>query len=239
MNLANGVPILLILFVGFPDSTLADHHWDAQRNRMVATQIENRGVEDVYVLSAMKRVPRHLFVDEKLQRFAYTSDSPLPIGSRQTISQPYIVAMMTELLEVEPGDVVLEIGTGSGYQAAVLAEIVGEVYSVEIIEALGLEAIKRLKALDYENIHVKIGDGYKGWHEFAPYDGIIVTAAPDHIPQPLVDQLKVGARMLIPLGPESEVQYLTVVEKNLDGSYSQNQIELVRFVPLTRNKEKS
>ncbi len=198
---------------------------------MVETQIRRRGVTDRDVLAALERVPRHEFVPEQYRDQAY-GDHPLPIGYGQTISQPYIVALMTELLQLKNTDRVLEIGTGSGYQAAILAEIVAEVYTVEIIEALAIEARERLKRLGYHNVHVRHGDGYYGWEEHAPYDAIIVTAAPDHIPQPLVQQLKDGARMVIPVGPPGSHQTLWLVTKE-KGTITKRSVTGVLFVPLT------
>lgn len=199
------------------------------RKRMVSRQIVSRGVSDKLVLAAMRKVARHKFVPKEMVQYAY-EDRPLPIGEEQTISQPYIVALMTELLELEGGERVLEIGTGSGYQAAILAEIAGEVYTIEIIESLAMTAEKRLEEVGYENITVKFGDGYQGWEEHAPFDGVIVTAAPDHIPQPLVDQLKVGGRMVIPVG--DLFQELKLLTKTEDGVKEKNVIP-VRFVPMT------
>lgn len=212
------------------------------RERMVAEDIAGngffgrRGVSDKAVLDAMGTVPRQAFVAESMQDKAY-ADRPLPIGHGQTISQPYIVALMTELLHVENGDVVLEIGTGSGYQAAVLAEIVKQVYTIEIVEPLAASATARLAELDYTNVETRHGDGYFGWEEHAPFDGIIVTAAASHIPPPLVEQLKPGARMVIPVGPPFGNQQLFLLEKKEDGSVTQRSILAVRFVPLTRSKE--
>jgi protein-L-isoaspartate(D-aspartate) O-methyltransferase len=199
------------------------------RERMVSRQIVRRGVSDKLVLAAMRKVPRHEFVPENMKPRAY-EDNPLPIGEEQTISQPYIVALMTELLKLKGAEKVLEIGTGSGYQAAILAEIVPEVYTIEIIESLATSADERLKRLGYKNITVKFGDGYKGWKEHAPFDGVIVTAAPDHIPQPLVDQLKIGGRMVIPVG--DFFQELKLLTKTEDVVKEKNIIP-VRFVPMT------
>ncbi len=184
------------------------------------------------VITAMKKVERHHFVPTWLAMFAYLN-RPLPIGHGQTISQPLIVALMTDLLQLKESDKVLEIGTGSGYQAAVLAEIVKSVYSIEIIEPLGKEAAERLKSLGYRNVEVRLGDGYYGWPEEAPFDAIIVTAAASHVPPPLLKQLKPGGRMLIPLGAHFMTQYLMVVEKQADGSVTNRQIVPVSFVPLT------
>ena len=199
------------------------------RDRMVSSQIVRRGVSDKLVLAAMRKVPRHKFVPENMKPHAY-EDRPLPIGEDQTISQPYIVALMTELLGLKGEERVLEIGTGSGYQAAVLAEIAGEVYTIEIVESLAKSAEKRLQDMGYGNITVKFCDGYQGWAEHAPFDGVIVTAAPDHIPQPLVDQLKVGGRMVIPVG--EHFQELKLLTKTEDGVKEKNVLP-VRFVPMT------
>ncbi len=203
--------------------------YTAIRERLVSQQIARRGVSDKLVLAAMRRVPRHKFVPENMKPRAY-EDNPLPIGEDQTISQPYIVALMTELLKLKGGEKVLEIGTGSGYQAAILAEIAGEVYTIEIVESLAATADERLKNLGYKNITVRFGDGYKGWKEHAPFDAVIVTAAPDHIPQPLVDQLKVGGRMVIPVG--DLFQELKLLTKTEDG-VKEKSIIPVRFVPMT------
>lgn len=199
--------------------------------KMVDAQIRRRGVTDQDVLAAMAEVPRHEFVSDDLQSQAY-ADHPLPIGYGQTISQPYIVALMTELLELEKTDRVLEIGTGSGYQAAILAQIVAEVYTVEIIEPLAREAGERLARLGYDNVHVKQGDGYYGWEEHAPYDAIIVTAAPDHIPEPLIQQLKDGAILVVPVGPPGGYQELWKITKQGAKIVKRN-ITGVLFVPLT------
>jgi protein-L-isoaspartate(D-aspartate) O-methyltransferase len=200
------------------------------RERMVRGQIRARGIKDEKVLSTMARVPRHLFVPETYQYLAYT-DGPLPIGKGQTISQPYIVALMTEALNLSADDRVLEVGTGSGYQAAILAEIVREVYSIEIIPELGHKARERLEEMGYNNIQVRIGDGYLGWPEKAPFDAIMVTAAADEIPRPLTDQLKPGGRLCIPVGGIADVQSLLLITKKEKGLHQQNMIP-VRFVPL-------
>ncbi len=206
-----------------------------KRGEMVRSQIEARGVKDPLALGAMRKVPRHLFVAEKYWSEAY-DDHPLPIGSGQTISQPYIVALMTEQLALKGGDKVLEIGTGSGYQAAALAEIAGEVYTIEIICPLADAAKERLQQMGYINISVKCGDGYRGWPEQAPFDAIIVTAAPDKIPQPLLDQLKPGGRMVIPVGGLH--QELILIRKKTDGTIEQQSVIPVRFVPMTGEAEK-
>lgn len=211
-----------------------DEIFEKQRDAMVVTQIESRGVKDSLVLAAMRKVPRHLFVPENLLDVAH-SDGPLPIGEAQTISQPYIVALMTELLDLKVGAKVLEIGTGSGYQAAILAEIASEVYTIEIIENLADRAESALRSMGYQNITVRCGDGYQGWEEHAPFDGIMVTAAPDHIPQPLVDQLKMGARLVIPVG--DMFQELIVVTRTEKGIVKQGVIP-VRFVPMTGEAER-
>lgn len=184
------------------------------------------------VIAAMGKVERHRFVSAALAPFAY-ANRPLSIGHGQTISQPFIVALMTDLMKVKPGDKVLEIGTGSGYQAAVLAEVAASVYSIEIIEPLGKDAGERLKTLGYRNVNTKVGDGYYGWPEAAPFDAIIVTAAASHVPPPLIQQLKPGGRMVIPLGTQFMTQSLMLVEKQMDGSITNRQILPVAFVPLT------
>jgi protein-L-isoaspartate(D-aspartate) O-methyltransferase len=204
--------------------------YEEARNLMVDKQIKARGIEDERVIQAMLEVPRHEFIPAKYGQYAY-SDSPVPIGYGQTISQPYIVALMTEELSLSTADRVLEIGTGSGYQAAVLAEIVDEVYTVEIIGELGRKAEKRLKEQGYDNIHVKIGDGYEGWEKHAPYDRVIVTCAPTDIPPPLVEQMKEGGIMVIPFGAAG-FQYLYRVKKYM-GRPETEEVIPVSFVPMT------
>ncbi len=207
--------------------------YQAERGKMVKNQIEARGITNSLILEAMRKVERHNLVPEAYRKNAYL-DRPLPIGEGQTISQPYIVAYMTVLLEPLPNMRVLEIGTGSGYQAAVLAEIVKEVFTVEIVEPLGKRAEKDLRDLGYENIHVKIGDGHQGWPENGPYDAILVTAAAKEIPPPLIEQLKDGGRMIIPIGPSSDRQELILLEK-VNGEIKTTNLLPVRFVPFTRD----
>jgi len=191
----------------------------------------HRGIKADRVLEAMNSVPQHRFVPERYQHEAY-EDHPLPIGYNQTISQPFIVALMTELLDPQPGEKVLEIGTGSGYQAAILSRLVKEVYSIEIVAELAVTAEKALASLSYDNVHVKSGDGYQGWPDKAPFDAIIVTCAPDHIPEPFIDQLKDGGRMIIPFGKEDTVQELYLLEKK-NGKVQKKSVLPVRFVPMT------
>lgn len=198
---------------------------------MVATQIERRGVDSKNVLDAMKKVPRHLFVPSKYLEQAY-NDNPLPIGLGQTISQPYIVALMTEIASPGPDDIVLEVGTGSGYQASILAQVVKRVYTVEIFQQLADEAEQRFERLGYTNISLKSGDGYYGWEEHAPFDAIVVTAAAEHIPPPLIRQLKPGGVMIIPVGNRFQVQTLVLIEKDTDGKTRSRNLLPVRFVPL-------
>jgi len=202
------------------------------REQMVKRQIVARGIADPKIIEAMKKVPRHLFVAEKHRPSSY-EDYPLPIGEGQTISQPYVVAFMTEALHLRAEDRVLEIGTGSGYQAAILAELVKEVYTIEIIEKLGKRAREILGQLGYKNIEVKIGDGYKGWPEKAPFDAIIVTCAPEAIPQPLMDQLREGGRMIIPVGRAGRIQHLVRGVKK-QGRLVTGEVMEVRFVPMVR-----
>jgi protein-L-isoaspartate(D-aspartate) O-methyltransferase len=208
--------------------------FEVERERMVREQIAARGIEDQRVLDAMLAVPRHEFVPEDQRRFAY-EDRPLPIGYGQTISQPYVVAFMTEQLDLDGSERVLEVGTGSGYQAAVLGRLAREVYSIEIVKPLAERAAEDLKRLGYDNVHVRAGDGYRGWPEHAPFDAIVVTAAPDHVPPPLVDQLAEGGRLVVPVGTWS--QDLVLLTRDADGIHEQHLIG-VRFVPMTGEAEK-
>lgn len=212
----------------------------AERARMVEhiaaltreTRFETgRAILSERVMSAMSKVPRHEFVPAWERASAY-ADRPLPIGHGQTISQPFIVALMTDLADIAPGHTVLEVGTGCGYQAAVLGELAKTVYTIEIVEPLGHEAAERLKRLGYQNIHTKVGDGYQGWREHAPFDAIIVTAAPREVPQPLIDQLKPGGKLVVPVGGQVSVQSLLVLEKQRDGTLTRREVLGVRFVPL-------
>jgi protein-L-isoaspartate(D-aspartate) O-methyltransferase len=203
-----------------------------ERERLVESRIASQGITDDAVLEAMRTVPRHAFVPPEYDDAAY-ADRPLPIGHGQTISQPYVVAYMTEMLEVDASSRVFEVGTGSGYQAAVLAEIVATVHTIEIVEPLAESARARLDALGYDNVVVHTGDGYFGWEEAAPYDAIIVTAASGHIPPPLLDQLRPGGRMIIPVGPVHTVQQLILVEKTDEETVTTTQLLPVRFVPMT------
>lgn len=209
---------------------LGDDEFPAARRRMVEEQLAARDIRDPRVLEAMLRVPRHRFVPEALADEAY-DDHPLPIGHGQTISQPYIVALMTQLAAPRPESRALDVGTGSGYQAAVLAELCREVHSIEILEPLAAEAAERLKRLGYRNITVRTGDGYRGWPDKAPFDLIIVAAAPDHVPQPLIDQLAPGGRLVIPVGDAR--QELLLIEKGRDGAVRRESVAPVMFVPMT------
>ena len=221
--------LLLIAACGSHDGS--QEGFARMRERMVAEQMAARDIKDPRVLAAMGKVPRHLFVPADQQRLAY-EDHPLPIGKDQTISQPYIVAYMSQALELKPTDKVLEIGTGSGYQAAVLGELAREVYTIEIVKELADRATKTLADAGYRNIHVRHGDGYAGWPEQAPFHAIMVTAAPDHVPQPLIDQLAPGGRMVIPVG--DYFQELRVIHRTEKGVVERTTLS-VRFVPLTRN----
>lgn len=201
---------------------------------MVAEQIRGRGLDDPRILAAMEAVPRHLFVPDAYRDEAY-GDHPLPIGYGQTISQPYVVALMSELLELEPGDRVLEIGTGSAYHAAVLSHLAEEVYTIEIVDELAHRAEDTLEELGYDNVHVRSGDGYRGWPEAAPFDAVLLTAAPREIPAPLLDQLAVGGRLVAPVG--DRLQRLQVITRTEDGSVTELR-DPVRFVPMTGEAEK-
>lgn len=202
-----------------------------ERRRMVEDQIAARGVDDPRVLEALRAVPRHRFVPDEHADAAY-ADRPLPIGYGQTISQPYIVAFMTDVLELEPDDRVLEVGTGSGYQAAVAAQVVDSVFTIEIVEELARAAAERLRDLGYDDVQPKQGDGYFGWEEHAPFDAILVTAAAGHVPPPLVQQLAPGGRMVVPVGGVFQVQHLVLVTKTAEGKVTTRNLLPVRFVPL-------
>ncbi len=233
--------LLLLAFASCAQQCQADVPSDqAQQDRLQTARenlvrlLERQGITDDKVLNAMRNVLRHEFVPEQLLSQAY-ANRPLPIGMGQTISQPYIVAYMSEALKLKGGEKVLEIGTGSGYQAAILAEIAGTVYTVEILEPLAKRAEKTLEKLGYENIFVRVGDGYQGWPEHAPFDAIMVTAAPDHVPEPLVEQLKVGGRMIIPVGERS--QRLVLITKDEKGVKQERDLPVL-FVPMTGEAEK-
>ena len=227
--------VLVLLVAARPMPTYSqDRSYPIQRQMMVEEQIVSRGVTNSGVVKAMAEVPRHVFVPDRLREQSYV-DGPLAIGSGQTISQPYIVALMTSLLELDGTEKILEIGTGSGYQAAVLSRLAREVYTIEIREELGEKAEHTLSDLGYDNIHVRIGDGYQGWPEQAPFDGIMVTAAPGEIPEPLIGQLKVGAKLVIPVG--DFFQDLLVLTKTADG-VERREIIPVRFVPMIGEVEK-
>jgi len=225
-----------ISIVNGKEAKSSEEDYAQQRKMMVEQQIVARGVKSKKVLDAMNSVPRHLFVPEEYRRGSYF-DQPLLIGLGQTISQPYIVALMTEMLDVDSDDTILEIGTGSGYQAAVLSTIVKELYTIEIIEELGFQATERLKRLGYDNVTVKISDGGLGWPEKAPFDAIIVTAAAPKIPDPLIKQLKPGGRMVIPVDNNFFSQDLLIVEKDEDGNIETKKTIPVRFVPLVEGEK--
>ncbi len=241
-----GKPALLIALLGFwagpavaPRPTLAaEDHFAAARQQMVTEQLTapGRNITNLRVLRAMRKVPRHEFVPEGLRAHAY-ADRPLPIGYDQTISQPFVVAFMTERLDPKSTDKVLEIGTGSGYQAAVLAELVAQVHTVEIVDELAKRAAADLQRLGYTNVSVRAGDGYKGWPEAAPFDAIIVTCAPEKVPRPLIEQLKEGGRMIIPIGPAHD-QNLVLLRKQ-GGKLERRAVLPVRFVPMTGEAEKA
>lgn len=227
----------VVMALSVPSLLHAEDPFTRKREAMVARDIAGRGVRDGRVLRVMGRVPRHLFVAPRFRPEAY-ADHPLPIGEGQTISQPYVVALMTEALGLRPTDRVLEIGTGSGYQAAVLSELVGEVYTIEIRKPLADEAEKRLGELGYRNVRVKYGDGYFGWEERAPFDAIIITAAVNHIPPPLIRQLKEGGRLILPLGSTVFTQTLTLVTRKKGGELDVEQMGPVAFVPMTGQAQK-
>lgn len=236
--------VLLLLSSAAASCFGAETDWQGRRDLLVREIEEDVRATSGYtgkrelsplVVESMRSVPRHEFVPAQYRDDAYLN-RPLPIGSGQTISQPYIVALMTDLADVSPDSVVLEIGTGSGYQAAVLAEIVDHVYTIEIIESLGRRAEGTLMRLGYDNVSVRIGDGYKGWPEHAPFKAIIVTAAPEAVPEPLIEQLAIGGKLVIPVGPQYAAQSLQVLEKQADGTITTSNVLPVRFVPFTRDK---
>jgi protein-L-isoaspartate(D-aspartate) O-methyltransferase len=230
------VSFLFIVFCWADLKKIQDTYAE-QRKRMVKYQVQQRGISDERVLQAMREVPRHLFINERYRHLAY-SDHPLPIEAEQTISQPYIVALMTETAEIEKGDKVLEIGTGSGYQAAVLAHLTDQVYTIEIIKELAEKAEHKLQELGYDQVQVKWGDGNEGWEEHAPYDAVIVTCASEKVPPTLFKQLKEGGRMVIPLGNPSSFQILTLLQKK-QGEMIKKEILGVRFVPMTEKKKQN
>lgn len=207
--------------------------FQTEKDQMVRLQIEARGVKHPKVLEAMREVPRHEFVSRESRDMAY-EDKPIGIGFEQTISQPYIVALMTECLNPRRSDRILEIGTGSGYQTAVLSLLVKEVFTVECVAQLGIAAKKRFEAMGFENVHAKVGDGHLGWGEYAPFDGIMVTAAPEHVPEVLLEQLRIGGRMVIPVGGRHAPQKLILISKKENGEIMEQLIELVRFVPMIK-----
>lgn len=225
--------ILLLLLNNLTCAKDVETKYKRERELMVKIQIENRGIKDTTVLSAVKEVHRHLFVPKLYRMFSY-EDRPLPIGYGQTISQPYIVALMTELLKLNKDSKVLEVGTGSGYQAAILSKIAKEVYTIEIIEELHLKTNKVLEKAGYDTIKTKFGDGYYGWEKHAPYDAIIVTCAAEFVPPPLIKQLKIGGIMCVPVGPPFRVQNLLVITKKNEELIETKVITQVRFVPLIR-----
>jgi protein-L-isoaspartate(D-aspartate) O-methyltransferase len=235
-----GLFFLLLLLIT-PGTLDAAEHYEELRRNLVRQIIDNvrstsrylkKTALDEQVMITMSKVPRHLFVPKAYIRHAY-ENRPLPIGEGQTISQPYLVAIMTDLLDIQPAGVILEVGTGSGYQAAVLAELARQVYTIEIIKTLQRSAAERLKTQGYTNIKTKLGDGYYGWQDHAPFDAIMVTAAAGQIPPPLIKQLKPGGKMVIPVGGAFMTQYLMLVEKRINGTISTRQILPVRFVPFT------
>lgn len=224
------ITCILLFLAGFQNTKPDQNPYSNERRQMVANQLMARGISDSRVLAAFEKVERHLFVPESLRRYAY-GDQPLPIGEGQTISQPYMVAFMSEVIAIQPGEKVLEIGTGSGYQAAILAEMGAHVYSIEVIEPLADRAANLLNSMGYSSLHLKTGDGYLGWHEYAPFDAIVVTCSPTKIPQALQDQLAEGGRMIVPVGPQNSIQYLYLLEKKGGKIKRQNKMA-VRFVPM-------
>jgi len=235
---------LLLIATGLVSgSACGQSNYESQRQTMIEELRDTSRASEEYgappiserTLAVLGQVPRHEFVPDEQKRYAY-ENRPLSIGARQTISQPYIVALMTDLAQVTKDDTVLEIGTGSGYQAAVLSELAGRVYTIEIVEMLGRRAANTLERLGYNNVTARIGDGYAGWPDQAPFDAILVTAAPEEVPEPLIEQLAVGGRMVIPVGAENEVQILRVLTKEEDGLVTVSSVIAVRFVPLTRDK---
>lgn len=228
------ISFFIILTSVLSMNNLHAQDFQEERQKMVRNQIKARGIKSSAVLEAMREVPRHLFVPQNIARLAY-GDRPLSIGHEQTISQPFIVAYMSEALDVEPGSKILEIGTGSGYQAAVLAEMGMDVWSIEIVPELAEQAQINLEKAGYNNVHVKQGDGYKGWPGEAPFDAIIITAAPPSIPETLVEQLKVGGNMVVPVGPVNSVQSLKKITKEEEGT-TQTTLMPVRFVPMIKSE---
>jgi protein-L-isoaspartate(D-aspartate) O-methyltransferase len=226
------IPFVILIVFGAMNAS-GQQSYRQLREKMVAEQLQARDIYKAEVLQAMGEVPRHVFVPDDYRPYAYR-DQALPIGEGQTISQPYIVAYMTQALRLQPEDRVLEIGTGSGYQAAVLSLLSRQVYSIEIVEPLALAARERLKNLGYDNIAVHVGDGYNGWPSQGPFDAIMVTAGAEQLPQPLMDQLAEGGRMIIPIGPHGGVRQLTLVTRNR-GKYKFEKLMAVRFVPFIRN----
>jgi protein-L-isoaspartate(D-aspartate) O-methyltransferase len=234
VRLSRSFLFLLLLLLGCEVAAADDFY--AERQKMVQEQVIMRGITDENVIAAMRMVPRHLFVPMMLRLAAY-GDRPLPIGHYQTISQPYMVALMSEKLALKPGDRVLEVGTGSGYEAAVLAQMGMQVYTIEVVDSLGKEAEVLLHNLGYKNVKVKIGDGFGGWPEHAPFDAVIVTCAPEKVPPPLIEQTREGGRIVIPVGKPGD-QKLWVMERK-EGKLEKRAILPVRFVPMTGKAEKA
>ena len=237
------IPLLIATGLGL-SSACGQMNYESERQALIEVLRNESRLSQEYgappiserVLNVLGTVPRHEFVPDGQKRYSY-QNRPLPIGADQTISQPYIVALMTDLADVTKDDVVLEIGTGSGYQAAVLSALAGHVYTIEIVEMLGQRAAETLERLNYDNVTARVGDGYAGWPDQAPFDAILVTAAPEEVPEPLIEQLAVGGRMVIPVGAEDEVQVLRVLTKEEDGVLTVSNVIAVRFVPLTRDED--